>query len=251
MSDPSTTREDRTIGYVLGELDPAEASAFERELAADTALAAEVRELRRALAAVPYATITEPPRDLRARVLAAASTTEHAGIRSIDRPAAPRRSARPRSARPWWPAAITALAAGLALYFAFDARHLRRELTLEREVTALLQQPNVVVGFALAGTGSAAGAYGNVALDMDAARGAVALRGLPAAPSGQIYRLWARSAGKDVLCGQFATDAEHAARAQFVVPVRAYEGRIEQLFVTLEPLTDTPKPTGPRVLESL
>src|SRR5207237_5499943 len=69
-------------------------------------------------------------------------------------------------ARPWWPAAITALAAGLALYFAFDARHLRGELALEREVTALLQQPNVVVGFALAGTGSAAGAYGNVALDM-------------------------------------------------------------------------------------
>jgi len=68
---------------------------------------------------------------------------------------------------------------------------------------------------------------------------------------GQVYRLWARSAGKDVLCGQFAADAEQGARTQFVVPVRAYEGRIEHLFVTLEPLTDTPQPTGPRVLESL
>jgi anti-sigma-K factor RskA len=241
MSDDST-REDRAVAYVLGDLDPAEAAAFERELATDTALAAEVRELRRALAALPYATITEPPRDLRARVLTAAGRNETRSPRAAHPTSAPRN---------WWPTAITALAAGLALYFAFDARHVRRELALEREVTALLQQPNVVVGFALAGTGNAAGAYGNVALDMDAAKGALALTGLPTAPTGQVYRLWARSAGKDVLCGQFTADANQAARTQFIVPVRAYEGRIERLFVTLEPLADTPQPTGPRVLESL
>jgi anti-sigma-K factor RskA len=247
MTGEPSTREDQIVAYVLGELGPTDAAAFERALAGDAALAAEVRAMRRALAALPYATITEPPGDLRARVLAAAGTLDHAAAPSTRRPAAPRH----HRSRAWWPAAITALAAGLALYFAFDARHLRRELALEREVNALLQQPNVVVGFALAGAGSAAGAYGTVALDMDAAKGALALRGLPAAPNGRVYRLWARSAGKDVLCGQFAADAEHAARAQFVVPVRAYEGRIERLFVTLEPLADTPQPTGPRVLESL
>lgn len=248
MSRDPETREDVTVSYVLGELGPAEAAAFERELAADAALAAEVQAVRRAFAALPYATVTEPPSDLRGRVLAAARDGE-AIPRAGARPIAPTGAglAVPRS---WWPAAITALAAGLAIFFAFDAQHLRRELALQREVTELLQQPNVVVGFALAGSGAAAGAYGNVVLDMDAGKGALALRGLPAAPSGQVYRLWARSAGKDVLCGQFAADAERGARAQFVVPVRAYEGRVEQVFVTLEPLAETSQPTGARILES-
>jgi anti-sigma-K factor RskA len=262
MTRDQETRDDLTVSYVLGELGPTETAAFERELAADAALAAEVQALRRAFAALPYATVTEPPSDLRDRVLSAArddEAMERGGTgdiaRSVDREGTlridrkgTRSLARPRA---WWPAAITALAAGLALFFAFDARHLRRELALQREVTELLQQPNVVVGFALAGSGTAAGAYGNVVLDMDAGKGALALRGLPATPSGQVYRLWARSAGKDVLCGQFAADAERGARAQFVVPVRAYEGRVEQVFVTLEPLAETPQPTGPRILESL
>jgi len=260
MSRDPETRDDLMVSYVLGELGPAETAAFERELAADAALDAEAQALRRAFAALPYATVTEPPSDLRGRVLAAArdEAVDRGGTRdiarSVDREGAPRidrkgtRSlARPRA---WWPAAITAFAAGLALFFAFDAHHLRRELALQREVTELLQQPNVVLAFALAGSGTAAGAYGNVALDMDAGKGALALRGLPAAPSGQVYRLWARSAGKDVLCGQFAADAERGARAQFVVPVHAYEGRVERVFVTLEPLAETPQPTGPRILES-
>jgi Anti-sigma-K factor rskA, C-terminal len=270
MSRDPHTLGDVTLSYVLGELDPPDAAAFERELAADATLAAEVHELRRAFAALPYATLTDPPPGLRARVLAAAEHDEAvrgpAAVTTLDtarrtsRPGAPeastrehvgasaRRTARSRS---WWPAATTALAAGLAIMFAVDARHLRQELALQREVTDLLQQPNVVVSFALTGTGTAGSAYGNVALDMDAARGALAMRALPAAPSGHVYRLWAVSAGKNVLCGQFNADTEHAARAQFVVPVHAYEGRVEKVFVTLEPLADTPQPTGPRVLESL
>ena len=88
-------------------------------------------------------------------------------------------------------------------------------------------------------------------MDMDAGRGALAVRGLPAAPSGHVYRLWAVSAGNDVLCGQFSADPERAARAQFVVPVRAYKGSVERVFVTLEPLDETAQPTGPHVLESV
>jgi hypothetical protein len=143
------------------------------------------------------------------------------------------------------------VAAGVAIAFALDARNLQRELTLQREVAGLLQQPNVVVSFVLAGTGTAPSAYGSVLMDMDAAKGALAVRGLPPAPTGHVYRLWAVSAGSDVLCGQFSADPERAARAQFVVPVRAYQGRVERVFVTLEPLGETAQPTGPRVLESI
>jgi anti-sigma-K factor RskA len=265
------TLEDVKLSYVLGELGEAETAAFERELAADAVLAAEVHDLRRAFAALPYATITDPPSELRARVLAAAQHDEEVrrpiagGAESVagrrtGRRAGPDASGGERSVRrvrgterrrSWWSMAATAVAVGVALVFALDARHLRRELTLEREVAGLLQQPNVVVGFVLTGTGTAASAYGSVLMDMDAAKGALAVRGLPVAPSGRVYRLWAVSAGKTVLCGQFSTDPERAARAQFVVPVGAYQGRVERVFVTLEPLDETAQPTGQHVLESV
>ena len=51
MTRDQETRDDLTVSYVLGELGPAETAAFEREVAADTALAAEVVALRRAFAA--------------------------------------------------------------------------------------------------------------------------------------------------------------------------------------------------------
>jgi anti-sigma-K factor RskA len=268
--DPHTL-EDVKLRYVLGELGEAEVAAFERELAADADLAAEVRGLRRAFATLPYATATDPPSDLRARVLAAAQRdeverrptagdAESVAARRTGRRAGPDSPSGQRSVRrargierrrSWWSVAAMAVAAGVAIVFALDARNLRRELTLQREVAGLLQQPNVVVSFMLAGTGTAASAYGSVLMDMDGAKGALAVHGLPVAPSGHVYRLWAVSAGNDVLCGQFSADPERAARAQFVVPVRAYKGAVERVFVTLEPLDETAQPTGPHVLESI
>src|SRR6185369_9187381 len=180
----------------------AAAAAFERTLATDAGLAAEVRDLRRAFAAMPYASAADPPSELRARVLAAAEadeamphapvddrefgTTRRTGRRAGSDVARGRRgqpSVRhgrgSEHRRSWWSVAATAVAAGVAIVFALDAHNLRRELTLERDVAGLLQQPNVVVSFALAGSGTAASAYGSVLLDMDAAKGALAVRGLP------------------------------------------------------------------------
>lgn len=270
MTRDPRTLEDVKLSYVLGELGEVDASAFERELAADADLAAEVRDLRRAFATIPYAAITDPPSDLRARVLAAAQHVEsvqrptsrdaesvvgrRTGRRTGPDPASGKRTVRRARGmerrRSWWSVAATAVAVGIAIVVAVDARNVRRELTLQREVTGLLQEPNVVVSFVLAGSATAASAYGQVVLDMDGARGALAVHGLPTAPSGHVYRLWAVSGGKDVLCGQFSTDPERAARAQFVVPVRAYEGRVERVFVTLEPLAETARPTGQIVLDS-
>jgi hypothetical protein len=90
-----------------------------------------------------------------------------------------------------------------------------------------------------------------VALDLDAKRGAVVLRGAKALPAGQTYRLWAQVADKAVFCGQFGASADRAVQAQFVVPVESYTAPIGKLFVTLE-RTDSPlAPSGPRVMESV
>jgi anti-sigma-K factor RskA len=69
LRDPSA--DDLAAEYVLGELSRDEAENFERRLANDPELAAEVRRLRTTLGLLPLATVTEPPAHLRARVLAA------------------------------------------------------------------------------------------------------------------------------------------------------------------------------------
>src|SRR3989442_15375282 len=62
---------DLAVDYVLGELSHEDAATFERRLAGDPELAEEVRRLRATLGPLPFATGTEPPPPLRARVLAA------------------------------------------------------------------------------------------------------------------------------------------------------------------------------------
>ena len=117
-------------------------------------------------------------------------------------------------------------------------------------MTVALQEPNVVRSFALAGTGEARGAVGRVALDLDAKKGAVVLKGMPVLPEGKVYRLWARVADNDVPCGEFRSDPAGAVLAQFVVPVESYTAPIGKLFVTVEPEAPSAAPTGPTVMTS-
>ena len=239
MSEPLEASEDELVQYVLGELRRDEAQALERRLDEDEALAAEVWRLRQVLDLMPYASITEPPPALRDRILSTAAARQ-----------APAGKARtPR--RIVWSRFAAAAAAALALAFGVDAYRTRQELSLQREVTATLQEPNVMRSFAMAGTGAAGGAVGRVALDLDAKRGAVVLKGMPVLPAGEVYRLWAKVADKSVPCGQFTSGADGAVVAQFVVPVESYTAPISKLFVTVEPAAPSDVPTGPTVMVSV
>lgn len=233
--------EELMVEYVLGELPRADAEAFERSMASDAALAAEVQRLRNTLDLMPFAAVTEPPPELRGKVLQAAERQS----RSV--PAAkPARPAR----RIVWSRFAAAAAAAIAIGFGIDSYRVRTELALQREVTAMLQEPNVVRSFALAGTGSAGSSFGNVSLDLDAKKGAVAFRHLPALPADQVYRLWARVGDKSVPCGDFTAAADGTIRAQFRVPVESYTAPIANLFVTVEAKTATGPPSGPTVMTS-
>jgi anti-sigma-K factor RskA len=242
MSHPIDVSEDRLVEYVLGELRRDEAQALENLMQADTQLAAEVRRLRQVFDLLPYAAVTEPPPELRARVLDAAVARTRETAPPAPAPRAPRRIV--------WSQFAAAAAAALAMAFGMDAWRTRQELALQREMTATLQEPNVVRSFALAGTGAARGAVGRVALDLDAKKGAVVLKGMPALPEGQVYRLWAKVNEKDVPCGEFRADRQGAVLAQFVVPVESYTAPLGKLFVTVEPSSLPATPTGPKVMES-
>ena len=234
--------EERMVQYVLGALGRADAEAFERRMAADAELRAEVRRLRNTLELMPYASVTEPPPALRAAVLQAAAHAQPNPQRE-SAPARPRRIA--------WSRVAAAAAVAFAVALGIDGYRLRSELELQRDVTALLQEPNVVRSFALAGTGSVGRAFGSVILDLDAKKGAVVLRRMPRLPADQVYRLWARVGDTDVPCGDFAAGADGAVRAAFAVPVESYTAPIAGLFVTVEPRTGGDRPTGPTVMESV
>jgi len=229
--------EERMVQYVLGELSRADAEALELRMAADAALRAEVRRLRDTLELLPYASITDPPPALRETVLRAASA-----------PAAPVRKRAPQ--RIVWSRFAAATAATIALALGFEVYRLRSELELQREVTALLEEPNVVRSFTLAATGSGGRASGSVVLDLDAKKGAVVLRRLPQLPAERVYRLWARVGDADVPCGDFVANRDGTVRAPFAVPVESYTAPIAKLFVTVEPRAASNRPTGPTVMES-
>jgi anti-sigma-K factor RskA len=234
--DPETA-EELAVQYVLGELRPDEAAGFERRLREDAALATEVLRLRRVLGLMPLATATEPPPELRGRILAAAEA------RARTR-AAPARGRAPR--RVVWSRFAAAAAAALALALGIDSWRTHRELDLQRELSQTLLEPDQVHRFALAGAG-----WGKVALDMDAKKGAVVLRGVPALPAGQVYRLWAQVGDRSVFCGDFRAGPGGAVQAQFAVPVESYTAPVAGLFVTVEPAGPPTVPTGRRVMESV
>lgn len=257
--------DDIIVQYVLGELSPEAARRFEAQVAADATLAEEVRRLRAALGLLPYAKLEEPPPDLRSRVMAATeakvreNTTraKQSVATPVATPAAAPASTEPRRApvvpiakparRVVWSQFAAAIAAMLVLAVGIDNLRVRRELAMQQDVAHLLLEPNVVRSFTLQGGGG----FGTVALDMDAKRGAVVLRGMPALPADHVYRLWAEVADKSVPCGDFGVAADGTVHAQFRVPVEQYTAPLGKLFVTVEPAGAGTTPTGTRVMQSV
>ena len=223
------------VDYVLGELGHEETRALEQRLAAEPALAREVERLRAVMGLVPYAKVAEPPAHLRATVLRAAERA---------------RKMRRARVRPAWSSLGLAAAAVLALVLGVDSYRLRRELRLQRTVTAMLEEPNIVLSFDLHGTGTGTGAIGRVSLDLDARKGAVAIERLPALSGGRVYRLWALVGEKNVPCGDFGVSPAGDVVSQFAVPVDSYTAPIARLFVTVEPAPAPAHPTGPTVMTS-
>lgn len=241
--------EDDLMQYVLGQLDADTALAIERRAGADPSFAAELESMRRLVGLLSHAVATPPPAALRERVLAAAVALEGTPAR----PAGPGVAGRPLRARSFprsrlaW-SALAAAAAALLVVVGLDNARLRRELALQHDVSDMLQQPNVVMRFAMRGGKDAPGAYGSVLLDLDARRGAVALEKMPAPPPGRVYRLWAQVGDEAVYCGDLAFDPAGIVRTQLPIPVESYSSPVQGLFVTLEPVDAPRVPSGPSLV---
>ncbi len=223
--------------YVLGELTPAEATDFESLLAKDPERAKEARSLHRAFHLMAYAATATPPPALRGKVLAAG------------RAASSRRRAQGLFSRSYRPA-LAAAAVVLLAVLTWDRYRLRRELELQRELTEVMQQPNVLLSFSMRGTEGASRSFGSVVLDLDGKKAAVVLRGLSPLPDDQVYRLWAVVGEVNVACGEFNAKAEEGVVRQISIPVDAYNAPIARLLLTREPAAGAGRPVGPPVMVS-
>ena len=241
--------------YAAGALDGRELAEFEAHLATGCAICAErLRETREALALLPRSLPeVPPPPALRARVLDAIAAER----RPAAAPVAPLRPA-PRRRRALWWAGWAGLAAAAALLVVVNAQlretreelralqgrvaTLQTELTQREEALRFLSDPNVRY-VSLGGLKPTPEASAWLLWNPATRQGLLLARGLPAAPAGHAYELWALAGAQPVPAGVFSADA--AGRALLRLPPLPEGHTYDAFAVTLEPAPGVPKPTGP------
>ncbi|WP_214410433.1 anti-sigma factor [Sphaerisporangium fuscum] len=243
--------------------DPAERAGFEEHLGRCEECAEEARELREAVARLGAAVAVEPPPGLRARVM-----TEIALVRQVPPVTAPvpavpggghagtsetgyaggsaargggRRSRRaPR--RPWWPRAVTGLAAaclaaavGLGIVTVRERDALDRERAGGRAIAAVLAAPDARTVTGKAGRGVSA----KVVVSRSQGRMVFLSSGLAAPPEGKIYQLWRIGPGGAV--PDEVTRPDAAGRTPPVLLGRV--GDATKVAVTVEPAGGSKQPS--------
>ncbi len=235
----AAARDDALLEYALASTQRREKLAESEEF--DPAMA---ESLVAAADKMAYATVTQPPPNLRSKILAAASDAQ------TKAPQAPVSVAPSKQSGTPWTAIAAAAASIVAVIFGWQSMQLRDQLGIEQQVARLMLEPNTVQTYTLGGKAAGA-ARGRVTLDMDGQKGAVVVRGVPATERGEVYRLWARVAGTDVFCGEFAAPQEGAAEALFKVPTDSYTAPVDFMFLTKAKRGSPKVPQGPRYLQSV
>ena len=254
-----------TGAYVLDALDPgSELTRFDRHLDRCQSCASEVRGFREVATAMAFAATTEPPAEMRDRVLAAVARTRQLPP-EVRTHARPRRT---RSAAPWIPwlsGAIATAAIAVAVFFGFAQAHTSSELNQARAQNQALAAAQARVEAALSqakehdqalaeilgaphvtllSQRTTKGGVAVVVLDAATRKLVVATSGLPALPAGQVYQLWLIGPVKIVSAGLLP-----AAQDGVTSPVIA-TGLVkgDKLGLTVEPAGGSQQPTTTPIL---
>lgn len=181
-----------TAAYALDALDDEERRAFEEHLADCGRCRAELADFSQTAALLSYGVPpTTPPAALRERILAEARSDRGATVVPF-----PRRSRVVLGAA----AAVTAVAATLAIAFGVRSASLSEELDEARTAVAVLGDPD-------ARSVPLEGANGRLVVDPEGTA-ALVVRGLPSAPKGKTYELWVIRDGSPRPAGLFEGDDE-------------------------------------------
>jgi len=229
--------------YALDALEGgAEFERYTRHLSRCPSCASEVRGFREVATTLAFAAAAEPPPELRAQVLTAATR-----IRQL--PPEVKTHARPRRARvpwvPWLSGAIATAGIAVAVIFGLAQAHTQHELNLARAqnqaIALVLSTPQVKL---LTHT-TTAGGVATVVLAADRHQLVVTTSGLPALPAGKVYQLWFIGPKNIVSAGLLPT-----ATSGLTSPVLA-SGLVhgDKLGLTVEPAPGSAQPTTTPILD--
>ncbi|MGD0063050.1 MAG: anti-sigma factor [Streptosporangiaceae bacterium] len=228
--------------YALDALEGgAEFERFTRHLSRCPSCASEVRGFREVATSLAFAAAAQPPPELRAQVLVAATR-----IRQL--PPEVKTHARPRRARawvPWLSGAIATAGIAVAVVFGLAQAHTQQELNQARaqnqDIALVLSAPQVKL---LTHT-TTAGGVATVVLAADRHQLVVTTSGLPALPAGKVYQLWFIGPKKIVSAGLLPT-----ATSGQTSPVLA-SGIVhgDKLGLTVEPAPGSAQPTTTPILD--
>ncbi|MEH1844800.1 MAG: anti-sigma factor [Nostoc sp.] len=238
MTEPLTPQAIETLaaGYVVGDLDRAEAEVFEQLLAENPALVAEVKRLQATLDQVVYSlNSVEPPHNLQGAILAAATTTFQPSGH--------------KPSRLLWYTIMGSVAALLILYLGVDNYRLRQDLGMAQNINTLLQQSQTQL-FSLKAVNASDTAAGSFVVNLGQRQGILAVQNLVAPPTGKVYRLWAIADGEKIPCGTVKINPQGKVLDKFWMPADFYDTGISGLFVTLESSETSRYPTGTIVMQS-
>ena len=254
-----------TGAYALDAMDSAsETARFAKHLSRCQSCASEVRGFSEVATAMAFAVATEPPPEMRDRVMAAVARTRQL-------PPEVRTHARPRRTRgtapwlPWLSGAVATAAIAVAVFFGFANSHTQEQLNAARarnqalaasqaRVEAELSQARAhdqalakILGaphVTLLSRATTKGGVAVVVLDSAKRQLVVATSGLPALPPGKVYQLWLIGPVKIVSAGLLPA-AENG-----VTPPAVATGIVkgDKLGLTVEPAPGSTQPTTTPIL---
>jgi anti-sigma-K factor RskA len=232
--------------YALDALDQgAESERFARHLNRCPSCAGEVREFREVATALAFAATTDPPPELRDRVLAAAALTRQLPPNVTSRARSHR--ARVRARVPWvpWLSGVVATAAVVvAVLFGFAQAHSEQELNQARAqneaIALVLSAPQAK----LLTHATTRGGVATVVLAADRHEMVVTTNGLPALPAGKVYQLWLIGTTKTVSAGLLPT----ATSGQTGPVLASGVVKGDKLGLTVEPAPGRAQPTTTPIL---
>jgi anti-sigma-K factor RskA len=233
-------------GYVLGDLTPEEVLEVKQYLAAHPELENEVKALQATLSLLPLALPEAlPRRDLGSELLQTAESISP----NVSIAVSPRRQkVRLRWAIAFGSMAVTLLIGGLGL----DSYRLRQELAFlqteldrSQETEVIAQNPQNRL-FSLKNTDTTQLASGSLAVVPSSRTVILTIQNLNPLPSGQVYRLWAFSQGKEMTCGDFNTNVKGQVLLQ--MPLEKMFMHTPSVFITVESSQHNVQAKGKKVM---
>jgi anti-sigma factor RsiW len=235
---------DRIPDYALDLLDDAEIPEFVAHLATCAACRADLASFRRVADELGLAApVTEPPLDLKARLLA--SLPVEASTRPSARPS-PALSLRERISGAFQRSLLAWSAVGLIAILLLGASNIFLWRQIENLRTASIQPATALQIVNLSGTDAAPLATGVLVISEDGRHGALIADLLPPLSEGYQYQVWLIRDGVRTSGGVFSVNPE----GYGVVYLKSPEPLISYpaFGVTIEPAGGSPGPTGEKVL---